>query len=500
MNTYDFLIGIDIGTTNIKCLAVNPDGRCVFSAKAPSGSIYRKIKSTGRDGCIATREILDAERLWKAVTGVCRIVAGKIKDEHPDGRILGLGVASVGCRGLLFDKKGHQIIGGTYYERSSLFEKIRHAYSDEEYFVKTGYPFESGNPAFEIACILEYDPGMASRINALMSVSDYINYRLTGEIVQEYSTACSWGIWDIGSGAWLQDISDYFDSVGFDRSIFGQPVHGGTMVGSVHRQASEATGFPEGVKVFAAGHDYLCAAYATGCVNEGRILNVLGTYEMVASFHGHALNNPEYSRKRTIIDHHVYPGRFSFAVENSCACQTEWLKKIVKSDWDNTFKSLETIPPAFSKSGGRELFIPGIFTPSFPNWMPGATGGYLGLTAGTDTVSLLRATIEGLCFFSKGMFEYQHELAANRNSQIIVTGGGSRSRFWLQAKADILGMTLSAPRIHEATATGAALIAGTGAKVYSGHDEAVRLTNSWDKDIFVPDDERKQFYEDIYDS
>ena len=81
---------------------------------------------------------------------------------------------------------------------------------------------------------------------------------------------------------------------------------------------------------------------------------------------------------------------------------------------------------------------------------------------------------------------------------VTVAGGGSRQKFWLQTKADVLGCPLSVPQITEAAATGAALLAGVGAGVYTGYEEASKAFSGAPMLVFYPDSKRVQLYDRIY--
>jgi len=78
-----------------------------------------------------------------------------------------------------------------------------------------------------------------------------------------------------------------------------------------------------------------------------------------------------------------------------------------------------------------------------------------------------------------------------------VTGGGARSDAWLQIKADILGKPLARPRITEASALGAAILAGLGAGVFSNTEEAVSALVQVER-VFTPDAGRHRQYEERF--
>jgi len=126
-----------------------------------------------------------------------------------------------------------------------------------------------------------------------------------------------------------------------------------------------------------------------------------------------------------------------------------------------------------------------------------AKGSYLGLTYRTDRVSLLKATIEGLCYQAREMLEAQKKVAAP-DFVLRMVGGGTKSQTWLQAKADILNIPIHVPNIKEATALGAAMLAGVGAGVYESYDDAMKTIQKLGEMVYTPRKNIVEAYDKIY--
>jgi xylulokinase len=140
--------------------------------------------------------------------------------------------------------------------------------------------------------------------------------------------------------------------------------------------------------------------------------------------------------------------------------------------------------------------VPHVFGSSFPLSGGQARGAYVGLSRSTTQASLLRATLEGMCFQSRRMLD--HVGRPQAGDPVRAVGGGSHSPAWMQLKADVLGVPVAVPRIREATALGAAMLAALGAGVYGGVEQAVSIVAERGADRYEPDPLRHALYDEAY--
>jgi autoinducer 2 (AI-2) kinase len=108
-----------------------------------------------------------------------------------------------------------------------------------------------------------------------------------------------------------------------------------------------------------------------------------------------------------------------------------------------------------------------------------------------------RAILENTAMLVKGHMELVKEATGNMPSEIIFAGGASKSDLWSQILADVLGMPVRVPVVKEATALGAAILAGYGIGIYSSIEEGARRCVKWDK-VFTPNEENHRTYEALY--
>lgn len=478
----DILVGIDVGSTNIRCCAYDSDARMLASA-------MRATLDHRRGGTRPT-----AEHLWELVCEVCRDTVRQLGDEALR-HVQGLAVASVGCRALFLDARGRAFSLGDTGE-STLYRRYVDQLGRENYAAITGYPPEPDSVAFQLSWLRENQPARWSDLDAILSVADYINLRLTGVRVRERSTAASMGLWDHREhGWWVEFLAD----ITLPEGVLGPLADSGTFVGGVMPEVSSATGWLAGTPVFVGGHDYLCAALAVGCVRPGTQMNITGTFDIVASFHSQPPERPEIACHRSMMDHHVVPGLYGWMAEDLSGPQVEWFQREIAAEFKGSppplselLREVETLPQPFTRT--QEVFLPALFGEIFPGRFPRARGVCIGLTSSTTRPSLFRALIEGQCFQTRRMLEH----VDGTQGPLPVVGGASQSPVWMQIKADVLGIPVCVPRIREATALGAALLAGVGATIYANCVEAADVVDAKGAEHYEPDPIRADVYDRVY--
>ena len=489
----EVLAGVDIGGTSVKVLVCDARGRKVCLQKSSTLPAY--LGTDGKTPDTGPQRRFDGEKLWLITA---QTIARAMKELPQGCRLRSIAVSSCGCTVLLLDEKGEQIdfsVSPGELAREAAY--YAGCFTNQEFCARTGYPLEENNSGFHISAFCQREQGR--RIAHVVSVDDYIAYRLSGEITRNYSTALSCGMWDWGERGWL---SRFLMRTGLLEEQLGAPLESGTPIGPVCQTALEEACLPDGVLVCTGGHDYECAAFACHPLVEGNLFSITGTIDMLAFFQRGELPEP-MEECRHICDRHVMPGEHSSMIETLGAVQTEWLKNRVVADeqfgfalgWDDYFSRLAGRYGADFRS--TELFLPRVFGTYFPWVDRDSLGMYAGLSKDTDASALLLATVEGMAFQTKKM---AHVLKGDFSAQdaVVMVGGGSKAPTWLQVKADILGSRLIIPALPEASATGAALLGGVGCKVFAGHREAAQACEGAIRQEVLPDPRRSAYFGEVY--
>lgn len=481
------LLGIDIGGTRIKAVVCSRAGELLAMAQAPTLPAYRCSRKIDT----GPQRRLNGEMLWRITVSVIRDALGRLPG---DCSLVSAAVSSVGCTVLAFDDRDCQLpIYGDDGDMNREYYRLQAAYGKKEFEHLTGYPMEKSLTGLHLgACCTR---GM--KTGKVFSVDDYIVYRLTGIASRNYSTAASCGMWNAQEGRWLDFLKE---GTGLSDRVLGKPEDSGVFVGRVCRKACEETGLSGDVKVATGGMDYQCAAFALHSLIRDRLFHITGTIDLLAYYGKCKGRDGEWPR--LIRDHHVIPGTRSLMMEAVGAAQAEWLKNGIMApkqdgsslDWScfsygfgENYKSV----PAHS-----ELFIPQVFGDRVLSMDKQATGMLGGLNSRTDSLTLLRTVLEGIAYQTKQMAGYL--TPHGEHKEVLMVGGGSFDRAWVQLKADVMGNHILLPAIREASAVGAALLGGVGAGFYRSYEEAGEVTKEIPCDLVLCDPARSRYYHDMF--
>jgi len=421
------LLGIDIGSTNVKSIIIDTTGKVLALAKMP------------------TRNFAHLEKEGQCTLSTC--VAQLCKDimnNAPNCVIKAMAVSCVGSGGIFLDENNAKFYLPKIEKNLDPAPHI----SEKDFINTCGYPRQGAGAGYTLAMLMAEQPEQAQKVKTFLSVGDYINFILTGVKRREISTASSLTFRDKHKG---EDWKAFIDASKIDASILPPICQSGEFIGELTAGAAKMCGLPQGTPVFSGGHDYLCGAFAAGCAGEGDVINVLGTYEMTATFFSKPKKDFYNHNFFCFMDNHTYPGSFTITTEHLGV-------KYIQEH----YPSLDTGDITLEQR-------------------------FIQLDKNPNTQDTLKKALAEINKKSVKAIEYLRGVAGDMPLCIKVIGGGSHSHYWLQSKANAIGATLTVPRITEASATGAALLAGCGAGVFKSYKEALHLYDDVETSYFQPE-------------
>ncbi len=483
------LMGIDVGGTSIKVMVCSARLELLTLARVSSLPAYKEIN--GNRKITGPQRNLDADKLWELT-----VQAVKNALSNLDGacRIKSLSVSCFGCTNILIDSSGRQVdLVADHAEIKKEVEYYRAHYSETEFSRITGYPMEESTTGFMLSAFFQKNTKDGIRV---FSADDYLVYRLTGVYSRNFSTALSCGMWDTQKESWL-DV--FVRRTGLEAGNLGEPIDSGTPVAAVSAESSRITGLSPETLVCSGGHDYECAAFACHEFLDNSLMNITGTIDILSSF-SKSQSAGSLAGVRHISDYHVIPGYTSLMVETFGAIQLEWYRNLIApardegaASWDGIFEECRLSYE--KKIHGTELFIPKVFGEIFPHVNTQAFGAFIGISSRSNTVDLLRAVLEGLVFMTRKMLGF----LGNKNiDKIVLLGGASRDAVWNQLKADILNVEVVVPSFVEASALGAAMLAGCGIGYFENFEQAARVASLAGCTTYYPEVKRSEYYDKIY--
>ncbi len=460
----DYLVGIDLGSTNLKAIVYDAAGRVVARAS-------RLTQRFNPDPERPQWAIWKPEQIWDGVAESLREATGQL-DDPP--RIRGVAVTGMGMDGVPLDAEGRWLYPfiSWHCPRTELQYKwwLEHVGAEKQFAVG-GNQLWVFNTVLRILWMMENEPAILARTSKWVLIEDFINFMLCGALATDYSMASTTLLFDQRRQAWSDEL---ISISGVRRDLLCDPQPSGTVLGQVHAAAAEATGLPAGTPVVLGGHDYLCGALPTGAFRPGVVCDVTGTWEMVVAAIPEPVLAPAVREMGILVDSHVARGMWAAMGATVAAEQLEWFRREYGQpeklraeqeggvDWDYLMQAAAASPPGAHGC----LFLPHMSGSHCPVVDHRSLGAFVGLRNITAKGDMLRAIIEGLDYqFLQVVRGLEHSLGVCPET-IVAIGGAINNAFWMQNKADVVGKPIEVPEIEEAVVLGAAILAGIGVGVY----------------------------------
>ncbi len=477
MTTESVLISLDIGNTNLKAVAFTPKGMIVADARLSA----REVQTAEvRVGDLYFDSLIDPARLLTAIQVLIRDLLAKIRLAGNHSNILAIAVTGMGGPMVALDSESNPVYPVIGLWPIEVHETVL-ADQDRHFYEVTGY-HPHNSPFATVTWLAEHDRTRFSRITQILPIVSYVTYALSGTAVCDPSSASGTGIWDQGCGRWATQI---IHITPISPECFPHVEPAGTLIGPIRTRLAADTGLPAHTLVAVGGHDYLCAAGALGVTKPGTMLNMLGTYEILATPHRSApVVSP--SDVDLIDDTHVYPGTRALMFQVIGGGHLEWLRRMLTGGLDEaaSIRQWEKILDSSTHLQDTDMvnlvFAPFLFGRFFPERCVHPHGALLGLSERHGPEHLARAMIDALSYVSMEAIKTLTAANGEKITKTVVTGGGTKNQLWVQRKADFLQESLLIPNVTDTSALGAAVLAGMAVGVYKDWDQAAKtLAIQW---------------------
>jgi xylulokinase len=472
------LVGLDVGTSGARAVAVNAEGAVVAEAT----SLYEP--DSPRPGWIEQRP----EDWWQAAREVITAVAAGVGDE-----IVGLGLAGQMHGSVFLDSAGEVIRPALLWNdqrTESDCAAITERVGAERLLELAGNPALTGFQAPKILWLRRQEPAAYARVATVLLPKDYVRVKLTGERATDASDASGTLLLDVRARGWSDEI---LDALEIPSEWLPKVYEGPEVTGTVRDAVADDLGLPRGLPVAAGGGDNAAAAVGVGVVRERLISSSIGTSGVLFA-HRDLLAPDPSGRVHAFC--HALPGAYHLmAVTLSAGGSLNWWRDLAGGSAG--FEAL--VAEAAEVRPGAEglLFLPHLTGERSPHLDPRARGAFVGLTARHGRPELTRAVMEGVVLSMRAGLDVMRALGTAVD-EVRATGGGARSPLWLQLQADIYGRPIRRTAVDEGPAYGAALLAGVAPGVFSDIGAAgagVRLSES----ITEPDPARARRYDELYE-
>lgn len=476
------LVGLDIGSTNIKAVVFEPNGAIV------ARSSHKTPTHFPRPGWA----YFEPAELWATTVAALREAIAQVGEPE---RIASIGVASVGESGVLLDAHDtplYEAIAWYDIRSEAQGEELARRLGEERVYATCGIPPQAIFTLAKLLWIKQNEPKVLARAVRWLHVADYITYRLCGVAATDYSLASRTLALNLRRLEWATDL---IEEAGIPPQIFAPLKRGGTYLGTVLPEIARLTGLPAHTVVSVGGHDHLCGALAVGAGVPGVLLDSIGTAEGLLITIERPLQGEGMAEQGYEQGAHVAGGYYGMGAYRTAGVCIDWFRGVCGgiSYADLTAEAAEAPPGSL---GVR--FMPHLRLPHSPSNDPKSRGTFVGLSTDVTRGMLFRAIIEGLSFETRAVLEPLLRYAGvEKLDQVYVIGGASRNPLLVQTKADILNETLTVVNMEEEVATGAALLGGLAAGIYAGPQEAAAALNLKRTQVH-PNPELAAYYDRIF--
>ena len=460
-----YLLGIDNGGTYSKAAIFSTTGQQMGKGNARVPLFATQAGFRERD----------LEELWQA--NVEAIQQALANSNVAPKQIAGISFSGHGKGLYLLDKAG-QNLGRGILSTDTRAEDIVHIWrengTETAARVYTHQPCNACQPVTLLRWLKEYRSEIYVRIGAVLSVNDYLVYRLTGSIIAERTLASGSGFYDFSSDSFPPELLKLYGLEEI-QSALPKLYVSTDIIGTLSAEAAKVTGLPAGTPVAAGMFDIDACGLASGMVTEAELAVIAGTWSINEYIASHLVEDEVSTRNS------CFAIRGKFLVEESSptsAGNLEWWLRTQlaeeKRQAESAGHSIYEITNAWvaSINPARNPVV------YFPFLNGSATSGkargvFYGLTESTNRAQMTAALYEGVVFSHRRHLE---KLLAHREAPQVIrlSGGAANSPVWVQLFADILQIPIVTITGKELGALGAAMAAGVAVGIYHDFVEAVK--------------------------
>lgn len=461
-------IGIDVGTTGLKAVAVNAGGKLLRE---------KTVRYPTRLAGLGAEQ--DAEAWWDAaIESLPEVVGG----EPVSGVAVTCQAPTLVCVDANVEPLGAAL---TWIDRRAGEEAREIAQSTRP----TRNPSDPYFGTAKLLWLARNRPEEIRGASAVLCANGFIVGRLTGEFSFDETTAGLFQGWDGDFDPALPDL------VPLELLPEARPAM--EVAGGVSRAAAVATTLPEGTPVVHGGIDAVGAALEAGIFGTGDgLVEMTGFSTVVITAAERRTRVPGMIHTR----HGVGEGDLILAAMVTAGAVTDWGMRL--TGFENPAAFDRNVSERIPERPGRLLMVPALAGERTPTWDATARGAVVGLDLDVDAADLALAIYEGTALGLGDNFGRLQEVLGDL-SPVRSVGGGSKSESWTQIKADVLGVPVTVPRLGHGAAAGAAMLAGMATGLWPDEGSARALVAE-EGSTFEPDPEmtgkyaeRLELYRDL---
>lgn len=351
-------------------------------------------------------------------------------------------------------------------------KRIGEALPCQRFYETTGLPEITGAlPLAKLAAFSQTQQALYEKTDKFLLLEDYIRFVLTGRALTNDSLATSTGWLDIRTGGYWEEA---LAAAGVSKKKLPEIAGSGAPAGVLQNSAASLLGLQSGIPVFTGAMDQTAAALAAIAGRKNVVAETTGTAHVLAA----ATQSPIFpAGHHTTVYRHALPGQFLYLpIGNTAGMALKWFRREFAMPGED-FMQFDELAQKVPAGSAGVTFLPYLSGAVDPFTLPDAAACFFGLRLSTTRAHLVRALLESTGFELKQFLQQLRKLGCDTSS-VVALGGGAKSAVWCGIKADIIERTIETPVLSEATAAGAALLAGWGSGLLASGEYPEALTKT----------------------
>ena len=447
-----YILSIDQGTSSTKAVLFDEKARIIARGDAPSTSLFPQPGFVEQDPQALYENTLGAARS-------CMELAEAISP-GAQNRVRAMGISNQRESFLLWDEKGDPLTNAVIWQCKRAIpvcQRLRGTPVEEEIKARTGLILDPYFSGAKLAWVMENQPDIRAAVSGgrayFGTIDTWLLFKLTAgdSYFTDFTNACRTLMFNIHTLGWDRDLMEAFGATGLNMPL--------VVPSCFDFGASDLEGiFPEPVTISGMIGDSHGAAFGQGCFEPGQAKATLGTGSSILCNVGSRITPSEHGMVSTIC--WSARDRVDYALEGiivTCGATIKWLRDNL--GLIDSSEETEAMARSLDSSGGV-YFIPAFSGMGAPHWKMDARASIVGLTLGSTREHIVRAALESVAFQIKDVISAMEKDSGIRLFELKVDGGMTANAWLLQMMADLLGVRVTTLGMEEASALGAAYMAG----------------------------------------
>ena len=458
----NYSIGIDIGTTTVKCILFGEGPKVVAEAGKEYGTLLPEPSWAQQN----------PDDWWQAVVESVRVILAKSWVDPKDIKVIS--VSSQAPAVLPVTREGRPLHDALIWmDRRSVEELalIREKVGEKRVFEITGNRLDTYFTLTELMWLLCNRPALMEKCYKVLQVNGYVNYRLTGEFTIDDTHASLTQIYDVHRGCWSREL---LDAIGADASLMPEVYDCMEPIGHVSKEAAAVTGLSTDTVVLAGAVDATASGLEMGVYADGRVAEMTGTSSVVLIGFEELVTREELS----YLKGRAKNSTLLYGAMNSAGGSLRWFRDALYGGETMKRDAYPRMNREIEQKAKRPtgiIFLPYMSGERAPIWDPDARGTFIGLNLNTSRAEMIRAIMEGACYALQDNLDQALKLGLDIRD-LVCCGGCSRSDIWLKIKASVIDKEIRIPEVNLGAPGGLACMNAAYMGEYRTPEEASAAT------------------------